>query len=64
MSKLKEAKKTKFVALYRQMPNQFEPDPNPKIIFTPQKPNKRPPNQMKSKARNEGDIENICCSAI
>ena len=28
MSKLKEAKKTKVVALYTQIPKQFDPDPN------------------------------------
>ena len=30
MSKLKEAKKIKVVALYEQTPKQFEPDTNPK----------------------------------
>ena len=65
MSKLKEAKKTKVVALYKQIPKQFEPDPNPQnSLFLPPKSQKRPLNQMKSKARFEGDIENICCSAI
>ena len=44
MSKLKEAKKTKVVALYKQIPKQFEPDPNPQnSLFLPQKRQKKTP---------------------
>ena len=38
MSKLKEAKKTKVVPLYKQIPKQFEPDPNPQnSLLIPEK---------------------------
>ena len=38
MSKLKEAKKTKVVALYKKILKQFEPDPNyQNSLFLPQK---------------------------
>ena len=44
MSKLKEAKKTKVVALYIQIPKQFEPDPNPQnsLFLRPKKPKNDP----------------------
>ena len=65
MSELKETKKIKVVALYQYTPKQVEPDPNPKntLCFCPKKQNKIPLNKIKLKARIEGDIENICCSA-
>ena len=36
MSKLKETKKLKIIALYEETPKQFEPDPNPQnsLFFT------------------------------
>ena len=38
MSKLKEAKKTKVVALYKKILKQFEPDPNDQnSLFLPKK---------------------------
>ena len=38
MSKLKEAKKTKVLALYKKILKQFEPDPNyQNSLFLPQK---------------------------
>ena len=44
MSKLKEAKKTKVVALYKQTPKQCEPDANPQIsLFLHQKKPKNDP---------------------
>ena len=65
MSELKETKKIKFVALYEQIPIKLEPDPNPKnsLFFVPKSRKKLPLNQIKLKARIEGDIENKCCSA-
>ena len=42
MSKLKEAKETKVVALNKQIPEQFEADPNPQnSLFLPQKKAKK-----------------------
>ena len=66
MSELKETKKVKVAALYEQTQKQFEPDLNPQksLFCAPKKAKKQPLNQMKLKARIEGDIENICCSAI
>ena len=65
MSELKETKKKKFFALYEQTKKQFEPDPNSKnsLFFAPQSQEKLPINQIKLKAKINGDIENICCSA-
>ena len=62
MSELKEGKKIKVVTLYEQTQKQFEPDPNPQNSLFWSKIG--PLNQMKLKARIEGDIENICCFAI
>ena len=65
MSELKETKKIKVFALYEQTKKQFEPDPNPKnsLFLAQQSQKKLPINQIKSKAKNDGDIENVCCSA-
>ena len=64
MSELKETKKTKFVALYEQTPKQFEPDSNPQnSLFFAAKSQKSPLNQIKLKARIEGDKESMCCFA-
>ena len=67
MSELKDTQKIKVVALYEQTPKQVEPELIPTIkiaYFWPQKVKKKLPiKQIKFKARIEGDIENICCSA-
>ena len=65
MSELKKTNKIKVFALYEQTKKQFEPEPNPKnsLFFCPTKPKKLPINQIKSKAKIDGDIENVCCSA-
>ena len=48
-----------------RLPKLFEPDPNPQIAyFSPKKGKKGPLDYIKLKARFEGDIENLCCSAI
>ena len=53
MSKLKETKKTKVVALYKQIPKQFEPDPNPQnSLFLPQKSPKTIPKLDEIKSKN------------
>ena len=56
MPELKETKKIKVVA-------QFGPDPNPQNSLLCTKSKRLPLDQIKQKARIEGDIENICCSA-
>ena len=58
MSKLKEAKKIKVVALYEQTPKQFEPDPNPQnsLFFAPKKLKKMPFKQMKLKATQKTKV--------
>ena len=64
MSEWKESKKIIVVALYEWTPKRFEPNLNPQnVLFDAPKSQKLPLNQMKLKARIEGDIENICCSA-
>ena len=65
MSELKETKKIKVFALYEQTKKQFEPDPTPKnrLFLAQQSQKKLPINQIKSKAKIDGDIENVCCSA-
>ena len=65
MSELKETRKIKVIALYEQTPKQFEFDPNPQkpSFFAPKSQKKLPLNQIELKARIEGDIDNICCSA-
>ena len=65
MSELTETKKVKVVALYEQTPKQFETDPKPyNSLFWPHKSQKRHINQIRFKAKIEGDVENICCFAI
>ena len=59
MSELKKKKKMKISALYELTPKQFEPDHNPQnsLYLCPKKPKR---NQIKLKARIEGNKENIC----
>ena len=53
MSKLKEAKKTKVVAIYKQIPKQFEPDPNhQKSLFLHQKSQQMTPELDEIKTKN------------
>ena len=54
MSELKETKKIKVVALYEQTPKQFEPQNS---LLLPKK--KKNLNQIKLKAKIEGDKENL-----
>ena len=64
MSKLKEAKKTKVVALYKQIPKQFEPDPNPQnSLFLPPKRQKKTPklDEIKSKNRRRHRKHMLFC---
>ena len=65
MSELKERKKIKVVSLFEQTPKQVEPDPNPKnsLFLAPKSQKELRLKQIKLKARIEGAIENICCSA-
>ena len=60
MPEMKETKKRKDVALYEQAPKQFEPDPSPRnsLIFCT-KSKKITLNQIKLKARIEGDVEHM-----
>ena len=64
MSELKETKKIKVFPLYEQTTKQFEPEPNSKNcqFFVQQSQKKLPINQIKLKAKIDGDIENVCCS--